>query len=75
MNAASLDRSRRLQRALSALRRHRKGLTTMQMIKVAGVCAVNSVVAELRANGQAIACRAERARGGGRVYRYVLQAA
>lgn len=42
--------------------------TTRQIIREAGVCAVNSIVAELRANGIVITCRNIR-RG---IFRYTL---
>ena len=32
-------------------------LTTMEIIRVAGICAVNSIVSELRTNGADINCR------------------
>ncbi|MGR3485515.1 MAG: hypothetical protein ACU0BF_09230 [Paracoccaceae bacterium] len=56
MNAASLARSARLRRTLDAL----DGggwMTTRDLIRAADICAVNSVVAELRANGCAIETR------------------
>jgi hypothetical protein len=55
MNSASLkssDRLRRVDKFLSDLRPH----TTMEIIKGASVCAVNSIIAELRANGRKIHC-------------------
>lgn len=56
MNAARLDRSQRLQRVLSLLEDGRWH-STLDIVIGAGVCAVNSCVAELRANGLRIACR------------------
>lgn len=55
MNAAHLTRSDRLQRVRNVLMdgmRH----TTRDIIRKARVCAVNSIVAELRANGMQIDC-------------------
>ena len=50
MNAAKIESSRRLQRTLSALRTHGE-LSTRDLIVSANICAVNSVISELRANG------------------------
>ena len=55
MNSARLSKSDRLQRALSVLR-DGKFHTTRDLIRKASICAVNSVVAELRANGINITC-------------------
>lgn len=55
MNAANLSTSERLQRVdsfLADLRPH----STLEIIQGAGVCAVNSVVAELRQAGRVINC-------------------
>lgn len=56
MKAAKLESSPRLQRVLDVLMTGRD-LTTLDIIVEAGVCAVNSCVAELRANGYDIRCR------------------
>ena len=56
MHAARLDRSARLQRVLAVLEDGREH-TTRDLVVAARVCAVNSCIAELRANGHAIACR------------------
>lgn len=56
MNAAHLTRSDRLQRVRNVLMdgmRH----TTRDLIRKAKVCAVNSIIAELRANGMQIECQ------------------
>ena len=56
MHAARLDKSERLQRVAKLLKRggwH----STMDIIQRAQVCAVNSIVAELRANGWQIECQ------------------
>ena len=55
MHAASLKNSDRLKRVASLLKSGRP-YTTMEIIKRAQVCAVNSIVAELRANGMDIVC-------------------
>jgi hypothetical protein len=52
---AKLDSSDRLKRVLQALRDHPK-LTTMDIIKLANVCAVNTAIHELRCNGFDISC-------------------
>lgn len=55
MRAARLEASARLQRVLDVLMTGR-ALTTLDIVVEAGVCAVNSCVAELRANGYDIRC-------------------
>jgi hypothetical protein len=55
MHAASLEKSKRLKRVdeyLSDLRPR----STMEIIQACTVCAVNSIIAELRANGRQIKC-------------------
>ena len=56
MHAARVDRSPRLQRVLDVLRDGQEH-STLDLVRRAGVCAVNSIVAELRAGGYAISCR------------------
>lgn len=56
MHAARIDQSPRLQRVAELLSDGR-WYSTLDIIVGAGVCAVNSCVAELRANGLAIECR------------------
>ena len=73
MHAASLARSPRLQRTLAALRDNPAGLTTMELIDRAKVCAVNSIAAELRENGIKVECLPVAGRKG--VYRYRLEEA
>lgn len=53
MNYAKLDNSPRLQR-VAALLADGQWRTTMEIIVGANVCAVNSAIAELRANGLAV---------------------
>lgn len=55
MHAARLEQSERLQRVADLLADGRR-YTTLDIVMAAGVCAVNSCVAELRANGMAIRC-------------------
>lgn len=68
MHSACLARSRRLQRVLALLA---DGLphSTRQIIQEAHVCAVNSVIAELRDNGINIACHQR-----GRIFYYQIEA-
>jgi hypothetical protein len=55
MNAAHLGSSERLQRVFKLLSKGGE-YTTLEIIQQAGVCAVNSVISELRANGFDISC-------------------
>ena len=56
MNYAKLDKSERLKRAFKLL--SDKGLhSTRDIIRKAHVCAVNSVIAELRKNKKKIICK------------------
>ncbi|MEW6427302.1 MAG: hypothetical protein AB1568_04625 [Thermodesulfobacteriota bacterium] len=65
MNAASISNSERLQRVAQVLADGREH-STMDIVRGANVCAVNSIVAELRDNGIAVACRRQ---GGVWLYR------
>lgn len=56
MNAANFDKSERLQKVAKLLGRGGE-YTTMEIIKKAGVCAVNSIISELRENGYMITCQ------------------
>lgn len=56
MNAAHLTRSLRLQRVRNVLIDGMKH-TTRDLIRKAKVCAVNSIIAELRQNGMVIDCQ------------------
>lgn len=56
MNAAKLSKSTRLRRVMRVLRRG-GAYTTRDIIRKANVCAVNSIIAELRQNGYRIGCR------------------
>ena len=55
MNAANLGKSERLQRVFKLLSKGGE-YTTLEIIQKAGVCAVNSIISELRANGYDIDC-------------------
>lgn len=69
MHAAKLEDSPRLQRVLNYLRYH--GVrTTMEIALGCHVCAVNSIIAELRENGFIIDCQAVKGQRG--VYQYRL---
>lgn len=56
MHSARLTKSERLQRVLAVLKRGGE-FSTMQIVELANVCAVNSIIAELRANGMDISCQ------------------
>lgn len=56
MKAARLEKSERLKRVLALLKDGRWH-STLDIVMGAGVCAVNSCIAELRANGIPVACR------------------
>lgn len=58
MKAASLETSARLQRVDHLLAGGRE-YSTLEIIAYCGVCAVNSIISELRANGRKIRCRKE----------------
>jgi hypothetical protein len=76
MHAAKISRSNRLLRVLNLLQaRGSRGATTRDIIDAAHVCAVNSVVAELRANGFVIECHLVSRTPTGATYKYTLQTA
>ena len=56
MHAASIEKSERLGRVRDLLSQGGE-FTTLDIIKQANVCAVNSIVAELRQNGFDIDCQ------------------
>lgn len=56
MKSAKLKSSHRLQRVLGVLSDGQEH-STRDIVYEADVCAVNSIIAELRANGVAIRCR------------------
>ena len=69
MHAANLERSARLRRVHDLLADGGEH-STLEIVLLARVCAVNSIVAELRTNGCAIECRQARRLHGGRVWLY-----
>jgi len=56
MHSARIGNSKRLQR-VDALLADGKEYSTLEIMLNASVCAVNSVISELRANGRVIVCR------------------
>ena len=68
MHAAQLEKSPRLRRVLAFLKLGPG--TTLQISRSCEVCAVNSIIAELRANGYVIDCKAVKGKRG--VYEYKL---
>ena len=56
MNAANFDKSDRLQRVYKLLKKGGE-YTTLEIIQRAGVCAVNSIISELRQQGYQITCQ------------------
>lgn len=60
-HAARISHSSRLQRVDQLLADGRE-YSTLEIMALCQVCAVNSVISELRANGRQIACRRERGR-------------
>lgn len=80
MRSARLENSDRLQRVLGLLAsRARLGIadgwiTTRQIVRLAHVCAVNSIISELRDNGCVIDCEL-RFVGGSKRYFYRLRRA
>jgi len=71
MHFGRLSTSPRLQRTLAVLRRAGGEISTYELARQADICAVNSVIAELRANGAEITCRQE-VRDGKRRFFYTL---
>jgi hypothetical protein len=67
MHSAKLENSDRLQRVHRCLMSGPK--TTLELVQQAGVCAVNSIVDELRDNGIAIECK----RTGKNIWQYRLE--
>ena len=74
IRAAKLARSNRLQKVLNFLAtRGAQGASTREIIRECDVCAVNSIIAELRANGYPISCSSTLSATGTRISTYVLQ--
>lgn len=57
MHDARLHTSPRLLRTLKVLQEAQGEMTTYELSRAADICAVNSVIAELRENGAEITCR------------------
>ena len=72
MHAAKLADSPRLQRVHKLLS-DRGDHSTKEIINVADVCAPNSCVAELRANGCEIECRQSMSLSGNRIWLYRMR--
>lgn len=73
MHHARLSSSPRLQRTLSALQAAGGEISTYELIRRAKICAVNSIIAELRANGAQIDCRQEVKNGQRRFFYKLLK--
>lgn len=58
MNYANIENSLRLQKVITVLK-DKKWHSTMDIIKRAEVCAVSSIITELRFNGYDIKCKRE----------------
>lgn len=56
IHAANIDKSPRLRRVLSLLKRRKSGYTTMEIIALANVCNPNTCASELRENGYDVIC-------------------
>ena len=69
MHAAHIDRSERLQR-VEALLSDGAEHSTLDIVTGARVCAVNSIISELRANGREILCRQTAGNSGQRIWLY-----
>lgn len=67
-----IETSARLKRVLDFLLSEPMGATTRQIAKGASVCAVNSAIAELRANGYSIDCLFMGRKNGSAIFRYRL---
>ena len=73
MRAAKLANSPRLQRVHELLKSG-KEYSTKEIMLLADVCAVNSCIAELRANGSEIDCRQSVSLSGKRIWLYKIRA-
>jgi len=73
IHAANPAKSRRLGAVLELLvKRGDAGATTREIIEICKVCAVNSIISELRTAGYRIDCRTRLDAAGGRVATYKL---
>ena len=73
IHAAMLDSSPRLRRAHELLKSG-KEYSTKEVMLLADVCAVNSCISELRANGCRIDCRQSVSLSGKRIWLYKMRA-
>lgn len=73
-HSARLESSERLQRVLDVLLDGQPH-TTREIIIAADVCAVNSIITEIRANGFTIACEPVKGKRGVYEYRLIGRAA
>ena len=74
MHAATIQKSDRLRRVHELLSDYNEH-STLEIVTEAQVCAVNSIIAELRANGAVIVCRqARNPESGRRVWWYRMLA-
>lgn len=54
MHSANIEKSARLQRVLNRL--YEGPATTLELVRDANVCAVNSIISEIRNNGYQVDC-------------------
>ncbi len=73
MHAANIKNSPRLRRVRDLLKGGNEH-STQEIIQRAHVCAVNSIIAELRSNGFSIACRQATSSDGVRIWLYRMEA-
>jgi hypothetical protein len=74
MHFARLDKSARLRTVLEFLQGCGcRGATTRDIIQKCGVCAVNSIISELRRNGCRITCEFDIRTETATIYRYRLE--
>lgn len=72
MRHASLEKSARLRRTLIVLIEVGGWISTRTLLRKANICAVNSVIAELRENGAVIDCEVKVTKKGKRRWCYRL---
>lgn len=74
MHAGRVSSSERLTLILTELRKSgSRGATTRELIRSTGMCAINSCISEIRANGYEVRCTCDgRNEHGSMVYRYTL---
>lgn len=67
MHSANVETSSRLQAVHNVLK-DGKSHSTLDLIRESGMCAINSIISELRRNGIGVKCERD-----GRIYRYSLE--